>query len=78
MKCKGLVGGILILASIMLLSVLQISNSLDNIATATIGFLAPSGPSLLTISLYVLSVLLLIGGIALVVFDLLFSKKANQ
>ena len=77
MKSKGLVGGIVILASIILLSALQISNSLDNIATATIGFLATFEPSLLIIALYILSVLLLVGGITLVIIDLFCSKRTS-
>ena len=78
MKFKGLVGGIVILASIILLSALQISTSLENIATATMGYLTTSEPSLLTSILYVLSVLLLIGGIALVICDLFSQKKTSQ
>lgn len=74
MKNKSLVGSVIVLASIILLSALQICGSLDNVATATMGFLAPSEPTLITIALHALSVVLLVCGAVLIALDL-FSKK---
>lgn len=74
MRNKSLVGSIIVLASIILLSALQICGALDNVAAATMGFFATSKPTLITTTLYVLSVVLLVCGAVLVVLDL-FSKK---
>lgn len=74
MKNKSLVGSVIVLASLILLSALQICNSLNSVATATMGFLAPSEPTLIIIALHALSVVLLVCGAVLIALDL-FSKK---
>ena len=75
MKCKSLAGALIIFASIVLLSSLQICSALDSIATATAGFIGTYEPTIGTVLLYVLSCILLIGGIALIMLDVLSKEK---
>ena len=74
MKCKSLAGALIIWASIILLSTLQICAALYPIATATVGFVGTYEPEAGTVLLYVLSCVLLIGGTALIILDV-FSKE---
>ena len=58
MNNKSIVGALLILASAVLFSASLICSSLSAVATATLGFIATSKPSSITILIYVISALL--------------------
>ena len=57
MNNKSIVGALLILASAVLFSASLICSSLSAVATATLGFIATSKPSSITILIYVISAL---------------------
>lgn len=78
MKCKSLAGALIILASIVLLSSLQICSALNSIATATVGFIGTHEPTIGTVLLYVLSCILLIGGTTLIILDLCSKEKPSK
>ena len=78
MKCKSLAGAIIIFASIVLLSSLQICSALNSIATATVGFIGTSEPTTGIVMLYVLGGILLIGGTALIILDVCSKEKMSS
>ena len=78
MKCKSLAGALIILASIVMLSSLQICSALNSIATATVGFIGTAEPTTGVVLLYVLSGILLIGGTALIILDLCSKEKTTK
>ena len=78
MKCKSLAGAIIIFASIVLLSSLQICSALNSIATATVGFIGTYEPTAGMVLLYVLSGILLIGGTALIILDVCSKEKMSS
>ena len=68
MNNKSIVGALLILASAVLFSASLICSSLSAVATATLGFIATSKPSI-TILIYVISALLAATGLILILLD---------
>ena len=75
MKSKSVAGAIVIVASVILLSSLRIWDALTNIAAATMGFLGTSELTASTIFLYVLGGILLVGGVMLIISDLVADAK---
>ena len=69
MNNKSIVGALLILASAVLFSASLICSSLSAVATATLGFIATSKPSSITIFIYVISALLAAPGLILILLD---------
>ena len=78
MKSKSLAGAIIIFASIVLLSSLQICSALNSIATAIVGFIGTPEPTISIVLLYVLSGILLIGGTALIILDVCSKEKSAK
>lgn len=69
MNNKSIVGALLILASAVLFSASLICSSLSAVVTATLGFIATSKPSSITILIYVISALLAATGLILILLD---------
>lgn len=78
MKCKLISGALIILASAILLSALQICSALYSIATATVGFVGTYEPTTGTVLLYVMSFILFISGTALIILDVVSNEKAAR
>lgn len=76
MKNKSLVAAIIIIASIILLSAMQLCHALNNISVAILGFTGTSEPASSTILLYILSATLLLCGFIMILSEL-FSKKGS-
>ena len=77
MKNKSITGALIVIASIILLSALRICSALSDLAAATMGFMGTSEPTTLTVFLYVLSGVLLVGGLALIIWDLFTKVKST-
>lgn len=77
MKNKSIVGSIFMLCAVILFSTIQICEYLSSVATATMGFVATSSPSNITLAMYAASAIFAVIGIAFIVCDFIRARNRD-